>query len=243
MKPIDFIPIGLAIACYTLAGVFSSNQAVMIALVGLGGTLTGVGLPQLSSRQRADMPAPANVVPLPPRDKQAGHAAPGIVFTLLFTGLAVLLASALLCPRLARADVNDPATGGCAAYNNDAVLNADGSVRTPATCKVSFQLSFLTPMAAVNFKTGDALTGANAVALGPCYGFTWQPGRWYGSGADLCLTIREATGEPNRYTGALMLHTARFGAVGVGAQGTQKANSGGVFWQAVGFLALKVPVL
>jgi hypothetical protein len=157
--------------------------------------------------------------------------------------VAAGVAWVLLFPVLARADANDPATGGCLVSNLDATFNADGSVKTPATCKVSYQLSALASVIMVNFKTGAAFYGENAVALGPCYGLTYQPGRWYGSGGDVCVTLRHATGQPDQYTGAIMLHSVRFGAVGVGSQATQKNDNSGFVFQAVAFLALKLPVL
>jgi hypothetical protein len=141
------------------------------------------------------------------------------------------LISVLFCSSPLYADSNDPITGGCIAKNAD------------QTCRLSAQMSMLAPVTAINFKTGDIAAGGNAIALGPCYGVTYQPGRWYASGADLCLTLRAATGVPNQYTAAFMLHTVRVGAIGIGAQGTQNADRSGIFWQAVGFIALHVPVL
>jgi hypothetical protein len=227
---LNYVPVLFAILCYALAGTFRADVGVHDGLLMLAGVLAGAAIPRLGdslSTRKSE-------------DKQAGHATPSILFTLLFAALATLVAASFF-PRRANADSNDPATGGCIAYNNDAVLT--GPTARPQTCKVSYQMSMLAAFTAVNFKTGDLVFGANAVALGPCYGITYQPGQWYGSGADVCFTIREATGQPNQYTGALMLHTVRFGAIGVGAQGTQNSGAPGVYWQALGFMALKLPVL
>lgn len=74
MKPIDLAPISLAIACYVLAAIlYSLNPTAAVALVGLGGTLTGVALPQFSAALAARRAAQASeavttVERVPPKD-------------------------------------------------------------------------------------------------------------------------------------------------------------------------------
>lgn len=94
MKLIDFFPIGLAIICYALAGIFKSNQTVMVALVGLGGTLTGVALPQLSAMLSARTAG---------RDSQRGCVRVPFMVIFLVTAVATYVAL-LFNPPKAHAD-------------------------------------------------------------------------------------------------------------------------------------------
>lgn len=50
MKLVDFIPITLSVLCFTLAALLAGlNDQAAVGLVGLGGTLAGLAIPQLSS--------------------------------------------------------------------------------------------------------------------------------------------------------------------------------------------------
>lgn len=84
MKAVDFIPIGLAIVCYMLAGIFKDTQVIMIPLVGLGGMLTGVAFPQVSAYQQARQAQRTN--------SQTGCTRVSIMVIFLVTAVATYVA-------------------------------------------------------------------------------------------------------------------------------------------------------
>jgi hypothetical protein len=201
MKPIDIIPIVIGLACIVLGHFFPDLKETLLIV---GGALGGWG----------GLSRPSSML-------EGRKVPPAVGAVLLFVG-------ALLLPTTARADANDPATGGCLTSNDD------------GTCKASFQLSVALPVAVVDLKTGGFQGGANALTLGPCYGVTYQPDRWYASGVDLCASASVGTSTPNVYRGALMLHFAKLGSAGIGTQGQQ--FDGRLVWHALLLFAPRVPV-
>jgi hypothetical protein len=140
----------------------------------------------------------------------------------------ILLFGVLLTAGTARADAANPVTGGCLSENPD------------KTCKVTYLLSMPVPILVVDLNTGDPLVGAAAVSLGPCYGLTFQPERWYAYGADICTSVAISNQSPNSYRGSLMLHFTPLGSVGIGEQGQQ--IDGKMVWHTLLLFAPRVPV-
>lgn len=181
LKPVDFIPIALAILCYVLAGVFKASPTVMVGLIGLGGTLTGIALPQLSAALDAVKAARANasgVVKLSGGREAGCTTAPAPLFFLaiLFTLCACVF---FFFARCAKADTVPPDTAG--------PVQLAWTVGSPAT--------------AYSFRDGSLQVGAQ---FGTCFSVTYT--RLH-IGGDICADVRAATKDlPNAGGAALGFH-------------------------------------
>ena len=238
MKPVDLATIALGILCLVLAK-FIPDAASTFLFV--GPLLIGKGLPQgiWPAKKQDDDKTPS----IRPRDA-AFSTVDFLVMPIVFgTVLGLLL---LLAAGYAHSSPNDPATGGCAAYEQ----NADGTDCKPSlpgvvlvvacVCKVSFQASVIYPVVAFNLKTGDIVSSTSS--LGACYGLTYKPTLWYASGIDYCFSYKVANaGSPNSLSPAtLALHLADYGSIALGPTGEQV--DGALRWQWWLYFSPRIPI-
>jgi hypothetical protein len=146
-----------------------------------------------------------------------------VVWVTFFTALAGL-------GKFALANPDDPTLGGCVDQNPD------------NTCKVSAHPTVLAPLGAVNLKEGKILYGMQAVALGACYGVTYQPGKWYASGASFCLNVAGGSSAPTQLFPSGVLQLVNWGAVGMGSLCTERTGGGGLNCQAFLLFGVNVPI-
>lgn len=196
MKLIDLGVIALGIVCAVLAHYFPDVREYLLFL---GGGLTGWGALNRPSAGKTAAPA---------------------------TCLALVLGAGLcLHGSPARADANDPVTGGCAI--GDAF----------SSCQLSYQFSVSMPVTAWDISKGHFSGGLGSdVTLGPCYGISWRPDSWYSPGVDLCGALVASSASPDRGLLAVMFHFAHAVSLGFG-----KMKGDGNPWLVL--VAPRVPLL
>jgi hypothetical protein len=219
MKPIDLLTIVVGVLCL-VAIKFAPDQTTLLVATGM--FLIGKGLPQGLGNTKTN--------PSPP---STGATPVALMIAIALGTLAISFP--------ARADANNPFSGGCAAYEQ----NLDGSVCNPVaktcTCKLSFQASAITPIITTNLKTGDIAFGVQG--LGACYGFTYAPTKWYASGADYCFSAKISQDTRNTITPfTLMVHVADYGTFGAGATKTAPSGSDPGYWQWMFYAAPRLPI-
>jgi hypothetical protein len=114
-------------------------------------------------------------------------------------------------------------------------LEKDGT-----TCKLGEHFAAIVPVVALDLKTGQAVAGVEAKALGICHGLTWQPTKWYASGLDVCANFQLGQATPNTYGVSLLAFVADYGSIGVGTIGTQGPD--GIVWHGMLYLAPRMPI-
>jgi hypothetical protein len=72
-------------------------------------------------------------------------------------------------------------------------------------------------LSAWNVSKGSISVAAQAIPLGVCYGVTYQPKKWYATGADFCLNVIGQSTGPNQVFPSGYLHALNWFAVGAGA--------------------------
>lgn len=133
---------------------------------------------------------------------------------------AALIFEAILCcgePKKAAASSNDPTLGGCVICLEH---NLDNTCKV---CELSAHPTVIQPLAAIDLKKTSLLYGLEAVSPGVCYGVTYQPGKWYASGAGFCLNTAK-TDAGNIVFPSGIVQLLKWGEVGIGSLCTD-ANS------------------
>jgi hypothetical protein len=210
MKPIDLLTIVVGVLCL-VAIKFAPDQTTLLVATGM--FLIGKGLPQGLGNTKTN--------PSPP----STGATPTVALILGFAlGMLALVSSA-------RADSNNPSSGGCAIYQP----NLDGTACVPSatvacTCKLSFQASAITPLVVADLKTGDVSVGVQS--LGACYGATYAPTKWYASGLDYCFAAKFSQDSPNTLSPlTFMVHLADYGSFGAGPTWTARSGGNDGYWR------------
>lgn len=132
--------------------------------------------------------------------------------------------------KFAVASPDNPTLGGCVVSNPD------------NTCRVSAHPTVLAPLGAVNLKEGKILYGMQAVALGACYGVTYQPGKWYASGASFCLNVSGGDSVPTQVFPSGVVQLVNWGAVGLGSLCSERSGGGGLNCQAFLLFGVNIPI-
>lgn len=110
--------------------------------------------------------------------------------------------------------------GGCIVSNHDGLLH----VRAP-TCRLSVHFSLGLVMTSLDLVTYKAKVGSDAMPVGPCYGITYQPKRWYASGLNVCLSVTAGQDLPSTVFPSVVARFLKWGAFGAGPLFT--ARTGG----------------
>ena len=140
--------------------------------------------------------------------------------------VAVLGWPALVLAQDAAPQAKGGALGICVWSNADGVPATANTPAKPATCRLVLQPDIIKPLAVVNLATGKLTAGIDSIAVGACFGATYQPGRFYASGLDFCFN---ATGgaTPTILFPSAMLHALTYGSIGLGPLCTAGAAGGG----------------
>lgn len=116
-----------------------------------------------------------------------------------------------------------------------ALLCLCGPAHAQESPRWSYGPSAAAAVAAIDLRSGDYLAGAQAVALGPCFGVTFVP--WQ-LGGDLCANVQVGKVEPNRYGGSIMAHWRTWFDGGFGAFFVQ-----GDGWRLLALIGARAPFL
>lgn len=145
-------------------------------------------------------------------------------------GLALFIVAVALLgvAGIATASENDPMLGGCISKNTD------------GSCKLSAHPAVLSPLTAIDLKDGKVSYGMQAVALGACYGVTYEPSKWYASGASFCLNTYGGQGVNTTVFPSGVLQLVGWGAVGVGGKCVE--GSDGMYCHAILLFGVNVPI-
>ena len=215
-----FVGLACAVIALTLA---KDNATASGLLFGIAGAALGAFIKQ---PQKVGGSTSDGATPRAEQDAGFAHS----FMCLLLLTVASAFAIAVLFPMCARADSNNPSSGGCAVYEP----NSDGTACEPlakaCTCKVSFQASAITPLVVADLKTGDVSVGVQS--LGACYGATYAPTKWYASGLDYCFAAKFAQDSPNTLSPlTFMVHLADYGSFGAGPTWTARSGSNDGYWR------------
>lgn len=132
--------------------------------------------------------------------------------------------------KFAVASPENPALGGCITKNSD------------GSCMVSAHPTVLAPLGAINLKEGKILYGMQAVALGGCYGITYQPGKWYASGGSFCLNVSGGEEVKTLLFPSAVLQVVNWGAIGMGSLCSEQSGGGKLYCQALLLFGVNIPI-
>jgi hypothetical protein len=128
--------------------------------------------------------------------------------------------------------------GGCAIYNRDGIPH----VRAP-TCRLSVHFSLGMVMTSLDLVTFKARLGSDAIPVGPCYGATYQPKRWYAAGLNLCLNVAASQDSPTTVFPSFNVRLLKWGAFGAGPFYTARTNGEtGMFAHWILLTGLNIPI-
>ena len=141
-----------------------------------------------------------------------------------FAILAIVFIALPSRAQAADPQLTDPAPeeiwgGGCAIYNADGIPH----VLAP-TCRLSVHFSLGLTMTSFDLVTYKARIGSDAIPVGPCYGITYQPKRWYASGLNFCLNVAASQDSPSTVFPSLIVRLLKWGALGAGPLFTSRTN-------------------